>query len=202
MGKAVVVVALFVFVYVTESFSGVVFDLRDRSSMDPDGLTIEDLDEATSFALVRDGITAYLSAYVDGALSGLLNQTQGGFGINASPTGDTTDQIDANQGVESARISFDQDLFILSLDASSLGSDTALLTIGNHSPVVLDSAGFESTDGLLLGVGETLEILHLEGNGFSMDSFEVAVVPEPTARSLMLLGIGVWAIYRKKRVRL
>ena len=63
---------------------------------------VEAVDEASSFSLTVDGITATLTANI-----GVLNTTTvSGFGVNAPGTGDETSQIDNILGVESVSIAF------------------------------------------------------------------------------------------------
>jgi hypothetical protein len=63
---------------------------------------VEAVDEAPSFSLTIDGITATLTANI-----GVLNTTAvSGFGVNAPGTGDETSLIDNVLGTESVSIVF------------------------------------------------------------------------------------------------
>ena len=79
----------------------VFFDLRTSDPIYSEG-AIEDL-EGVSMTLTLNEISTTLTAS-----DGVLNQTISGFGVNASGSGDDTDQLDNGSGLdESISISFD-----------------------------------------------------------------------------------------------
>ncbi len=195
MKRMFIPVVIFVFTVVTPaSFAIVVFDLRDLSAVDPNGLTIEDLDETQTFQLIRGRITATLTAGVAGLPGGQLNQTGSGFGVNAPGGLDDTDQIDGDEGLESISVNFDSDVWLLAVQVSEFGSDQASLRIGTHNPIPLDSNGFQDQDGVFIAQGESFQLSHISGNGLSFDAFEAARVPEPGTFVLFSVLALVWPI--------
>jgi hypothetical protein len=130
-----------------------------------------------------------------------LNQTSCGFGINASGSGDATDQLDEVAGAESIRIEFDQEIEFTGLKLSSMGSeDVGRLTIAGGAPISLTGSTHTFTSGNLVTIGQAVLLEWVSGNGFSFDSFTVEVVPPggasvPDAGStLPLLALGILAL--------
>jgi hypothetical protein len=163
---------------------------------------VEAVDEASSFPLTQDGITATLTANV-----GVLNTTSSGFGVNHPLVGDPTDGIDAFFGDhESVTLTFNQavtlDQVVLSLFTPS-GGELASLTIDGFPTLTLipmtpatDVYNFSTNNTVL--VGQSIVLAHVAGNGFSFDSLTVSAVPEPSAFIMLLVGIGVVARYRAR----
>jgi hypothetical protein len=159
--------------------------------------TVEAVDEAPSFSLTVDGITATLTANI-----GVLNTTQvSGFGVNAPGTGDNTSEIDGVLGTESVSIVFNVpvrlDQIVLS-DFFAGAGDLAMLTIDgfpaitlNPTPSALDVYNFGSNN--TVPVGQPIVLAYQAGNGFSFDSFSVTKIPEPA--SGLLLFVGFMALY-------
>lgn len=146
----------------TMNVSGVQFDLRDSS--------VEALDGSDSFSLSAGAITATLSAVVVGG-TGVFNRTSTGFGINASGSGDDTDGIDGDNGVESVSITFDFDILLNSISASGFSSsDEGRLVIAGFGPRTIDSSGTFSfiTDNIVTA-GQSVVLSFSLGNGFSFD---------------------------------
>ena len=180
------------------------FDLR---TSDPylEGI-IEDLDESASFTITKDGIAATLTAN-----DGVLNQTGGGFGVNAAGSGDDTDNIDDGSGVvESVTVSFDVDVLLDEIGLGSVGgSDTLSLVIAGGSPQTLDQNSNPISSGNLITAGQTFVLTHATGNGISFDDFTVstpstAAVPATGATAWILLptllaGAGALALRRSTR---
>lgn len=150
--------------------------------------------------LTVSGVTATFSAS-----SGTLNATATNFGVNASPSGDITDQIDAGSadGSESITIWFDQSVIFQSLSLSSYSTgEQALLNIAGANfdlPAMtagLDFYTFSNNNSVALG--QTVVLSHLSGNGFSFESFQVSTVPEP--RSVFSLTFSpVFYFFRRRR---
>jgi len=163
------------------------FDLRDS--------VIETLDEAPSFSLIRDGITAVFSTP-----NGVLNRTSSGFGVNAVGGGDDTNAIDAGTGIdESVEIMFSGAVSLTSITVSGFGStDLGQLTVGtNNRPIT--ASGSLNVGGLAVPAGDIMSIGYIAGNGFSLDRVTIsntamenssASVPEP-GTFWLLLGTGM-----------
>lgn len=151
----------------------VTFDLRDTTATT----------EIESGIITRSGLTATLTPHVSGT-NGVLNQTAGGFGINADGS-DASSEIDDAQGAEWISITFDKDVYLTGLKLSDFSTtEHALLEIGSYSPLSLtglapadDVYTFNSNNSLL--VGQSLLVKFSDGNGFSFDSFTV----DPILRS-------------------
>lgn len=168
----------------------ITFDLRDRLYES----------EITSGTITRDEVTAWLSPHVAGA-TGILNQTNDGFGINATGSGDDTDALDDDQGAESIELSFSADVAFtqLTLSLFTPNEDAAQLTIADFGPIALppqaartDVYTFNS-DNLVLA-GQTVTLDFLGGNGFSFDSFSIETdvpttgVPDSGSTAVLLAG--------------
>jgi hypothetical protein len=180
----------------------IVFDLRRGV-----GSAGQQLDGQGSGAMVTmDGLSATFLHN-----GGVFNQNVGAFGINAPAAGDVTDQIDGGSGLaESLSVIFDQNVTFTSLGASSIGgSDFFDLTVAG----VLDGST-NQTDflgglyvgpllGTLITAGLSIDITHVVGNGFSLDSITVnlpdAPVPEPGIFGLVALALGVGGLLRWRR---
>jgi hypothetical protein len=162
---------------------------------------VELVDEAASLSLTIGGITATLTAN-----TGVLNTTTGGFGVNATPSGDTTDEIDAVNGIESVTITFNVPVsltqIVLSNFTGSTTGDLASLTIDGFAAVTLnptvpalDVYNFTSNNTVL--VGQSIVLAYLAGNGFSFDSF--SVIPEPASGVLLLIGVAAAYLIRRRQ---
>ncbi|GAX60754.1 hypothetical protein SCALIN_C14_0017 [Candidatus Scalindua japonica] len=167
----------------------ITFDLRGAEGTFVDGLV--------TGPITKNGLTATLSSN-----DGVLNQTAGGFGINALGAGDDTDTIDNGSGVtELITITFDQlvtfDQLILS---SFTNAEDAILTIAGGPPITLvgtvplaDVYNFPVTN--TIPIGQSVMLAYNTGNGFSFDEFTVtlgiAAVPEPQTVVLLIIGLAV-----------
>jgi hypothetical protein len=180
----------------------IVFDLRGGV-----GSAGQQLDGQGSGAMVTIG---GLSAIVlhNG---GVFNQNVGAFGINAPAAGDATDQIDSGSGLaESLSVIFDQDVTFASLGASLIGgSDFFDLTVAGvldnstNKTEVLGGLYVSPLLGTLIAAGLSIDITHVAGNGFSLDSIAVDLpnvpVPEPETFGLVALGLGAGGLLRWRR---
>jgi hypothetical protein len=176
-----------------------VYDLRD--------ISIEAIDEVSSFTLTVNGISATLTALNGGASNPgtVLNRTASGFGVNSVGSGDATDQIDAIQGPEAVRLVFDQDvkftqlvLALYSTPGQSPPGDQASLSLpgGTVFPLAMTSAidtyNFSSNN--FIAAGQAVDLDWVQGNGFSFNSFTVEAspsVPLPSTASAGLLAMGL-----------
>ncbi|MBT3880504.1 MAG: PEP-CTERM sorting domain-containing protein [Candidatus Scalindua sp.] len=135
------------------------------------------------------------------ANNGILNQTSGSFGINASEAGDVADIIDNGSEVaEFFTVKFDQLVTFDQLVLSSFTSaEDASLNISAGSPITLVGTGPSrdiynfSTDNII-PIGQLVKLEYSTGNGFSFDEFTVTpaestVVPEPASVSLLIIGL-------------
>ena len=146
------------------------------------------LDNQASGSVTNGGLIATLSAS-----EGVLNRTAGGFGINGVGT-DDTDALNTGQYID---IKFDQAVTFSNLNVSSWGvSDAGEVQWG---------AGFNSQESIS-GTGDTAYYFSVDAgatvrilatadsgatNGFSVDSFTVAI-PEPAVAGLIgLTGLSL-----------
>ncbi len=157
---------------------------------------IEDLDGAPSLSINKNKLTIILKTD-----SGVLNRTNSAFGINATGSGDDTDEIDSGSSVvEMLRISFSETVNLLGLTVSKLGSnDSAKLLHGIESLLEFFSSGTHSLNGSLLLADEEIMLAHVSGNGFSFDSITVEAisVSEPSAYMLFLIGLSCFFSRRR-----
>ncbi|HSR63908.1 MAG TPA: hypothetical protein VLN56_10940 [Gammaproteobacteria bacterium] len=171
------------------------FNLRDS--------VIESIDEAASFTLTQDGVTATFSTP-----NGVLNRTSSGFGVNAIGGGDDTNAIDAGTGIaESIEIMFSGPVSLTGITVSDFGStDLGQLTAGTNTQPVTAS-GFLEFGEIAVPAGNIISIGFIAGNGLSLDSITInnaageipsASVPEP-GTFWLLLGSSV-ILFRKGAV--
>lgn len=170
------------------------------------------IDGQGSGSITRMGLTATFTAN-----DGELNATKDNFGINATLIGDEPDLLDAGSGVaEFITVTFDQPITLTQLTLSSFsGSERASLTIGLNPATLLaattagtDIYNFSSGDfpqGNMVELGQTLVIGYafgsLSDNGFSLESFQVNTVPEPTCLSVALPALVGFLLRRKRKAK-
>jgi len=153
---------------------------------------VEAVDEAPSFSLTVEGITATLTANI-----GVLNTTSTAFGVNHPTTGDPTDHIDGMFATESVSIVFNLpvrlDQIVLMDFTGGTTGDLASLTIDGFAPLTLiptapalDVYNFSSNN--TVPAGQSIVLAWQAGNGFSFNSFSVTV-PEPASWWLLCAGL-------------
>jgi len=166
----------------------------DAAFFDLRGTQGSEVDDAAVGLTTVDTITATLTAS-----SGTLNQTTSAFGVNATGTGDDTDELDSDLGTESITITFDKPVTFDSFSVSSFGSGE----LGEYSVNGGTFVEINATDtyavGQNLAIGETFVIRHKAGIGFSFDDFTVTEIPEPA--SLALTGLAGLALLARRRRR-
>lgn len=167
------------------------FDLDDGAQ----GLAVDGL--ASGPATVS-GLTATITAN-----TGVLNQASGNFGVNATGTGDVTDQFDGAIVSETITITFNSPVIFESVDISQFGAnDLGTLTL-NGLTIVNLASGNVPAGNIVIPAGNTAVIawtgdnLTGSGRGFSFDGFTVSLIPEPA--SLAILGVGGLLLLRRAR---
>jgi MYXO-CTERM domain-containing protein len=165
---------------------------------------VEAVDEAPSFSLTVDGITATLTANI-----GVLNTTAvSGFGVNAPGTGDETSQVDNTLGLESVSIVFNLpvrlDQIVLSLFTGGATGDLASLTVDGFGAATLNPLApaldvYDFVTNNTVPVGQSIVLAYQAGNGFSFDSFSVSEVPAPASLALALIGLAGLGWSRRKK---
>ncbi|MEM7407768.1 MAG: hypothetical protein AAF458_20930 [Pseudomonadota bacterium] len=161
---------------------------------------IEQLDERPSFELDIGSRAITVTA-----LTGLLNRTAAGFGINAPGAGDDTDAIDGDLVREALEIRFDAPVIVESVTLSGIGSqDSARVQIGT-AQFLLDNNGTFDVGGVLLPAHLPLTLSHDEGNGFSLDRIGFSLPVTSAAKTLpgpatgVLLGGPIaWILWRRR----
>ena len=172
---------------------------------------LESLDGAASLTLLRDGVTATLTASV-----GALNRTASAFGI-ATPGCGNSDELDASCTTsEAIGVTFDRAVRVVAISVSRLSrGDRGRFTEGaGNTWFEFDRNGrFETPDailepGLAFSVASVADGTSVTGRGFSFDRFivEPAIAPQPP-RAVpepaipLLLGAGALAVTLIRRRR-
>lgn len=173
----------------------ITFDLRDTSAAT----------EIESGTITRGGVTATMIPLVDKS-SGTLNQNGSGFGINASGSGDESNQLDGDEGIESISISFNADVTLSQIALSSFTStETGILKTGGFTAISLSGTTdvYDFTSDNFLKSGESIALSFGTGNGFSFDSFTVDAASPSTVPDSLPFGftaavlIGVTLLTRR-----
>jgi hypothetical protein len=151
------------------------------------------LDNKPFGSITNGGVVATLTAS-----DGILNRTGSGFGINGIGS-DDTDALNSNQWID---IVFDQAVVFSNLNISSWnsGADVGEVQLGTS---YLSQGGIlgtgDTTYDFSVASGEVVRVIALDtevSNGFSIDSFTVAI-PEPAAIIFMTaFGLGLWGVRR------
>ncbi len=164
------------------------------------------LDGKVVGSIIRQGLTATFTANV-----GELNVTGSSFGINVLETADLPSVLDTFEGtVESITITFNKPVEFtqLTLNAFTPG-ETAMLTVGRNTTESLDALPpgidvYNFTDssftnnGNRIDLGQSLVVGSGTGNGFSLEGFQVNVVPEPTCLSIALPVLAGMLLRRRR----
>jgi hypothetical protein len=155
----------------------------------------------TSFTL-----EATLHAYLDGSASSgsLLNSGGSEFGINADGSGDASLAFDTINGKESVWISFSEAVTVKSITVSSFSTtgtkETGSYQVADGSVVEFSGSGTYGNIDTILAKDTYFKVAAVEdgdGNGWSLDSFEVEAVPEPVTVSMLTLGgLLIWIVRR------
>ncbi len=180
--------SLFVFGVTTSTFATLVdFDLRNNVAI------YSVLDNQSSGAVTNGGIIATLTAS-----EGTLNRTVDGFGINGPGT-DDTDALNSNQWID---VVFNQSVIFSNLNVSSwnVGTDVGDVQLGD---LFVSQGGVTGTGdtayNFSVEAGQIVRLLAVNTeatNGFSVDSFTVAI-PEPSVLAFWgMTGLGFVAVRR------
>ena len=163
------------------------------------------IDEQNSGSITRMGLTASFTANV-----GELNANSTAFGINAPGSGDEPARLDTFNGVEEfITVTFDRTVAFTQLKLRDFSpGESALLKIGLNETLTLvpfdaatDIYDFTNESFLLgnsIAPGQSLVIGSATGNGFSLESFDVNTVPEPSCLGAALPALA-GLLFRRKR---
>lgn len=172
--------------------AAVTFDFRNTTAL----YTALD-DKVGSVSFTNNGLTAVFAAS-----DGSMNRTTDGFGINSVNLG--SDDADAFDIGEWITITFNHSVIVTNIKVSSwsAGVDEGQIKIGDSMVYTLGATGTHLLDdtvpaGTVLRIESTAGNL---GNGWSLDSISVDIVPEPA--TFLLLGSGglmVWIARRASR---
>lgn len=156
---------------------------------------IEDVDEQVSFQLEQSGLTLSLTAN-----SGVLNRTSSGFGVNAEGSGDDTNGLDDGSGViESITIRFDQDVSLVSLLLTQLGSNDVAAVQFDSTDYLISSATNPFTESIVMAANEELILSFVQGNGFSFNEITVSTSNVPVPAAVWLFASGVISLLIRSR---
>lgn len=188
---AATLLLLLVLAHSTPVYAGlIIFDFLDPAT----GAT---LDNNSTGELSMDNLGVDLETAMTAGFASIFNQTATRFGINTQGTSlDSSSLIDNVNGYpESLSLSFSEhvklEYIVLSLFSPG---EKALLLLPGALPHVLggleEALDVFSFERLLLGPGESMQLLHGQGNGFSLESLAVSRVSvnEP---STFLLALGL-----------
>lgn len=186
----------------------VAFSFHDGSATIGSGL---DLDSGgSSGSTLVSGVTLSADALLAGVTTGtVFNGAGSGFGINANGTGDETQRFDNDNGIESMVFSFDVAGTFTSLDLRYIeeSANEAVLSFAggssfelNTTTALSDSDDFNIGESFTAGQLITLQISSSAGAGenFSLESFAIDTVPEPSSSALLGLG-GLALLMRRSR---
>jgi hypothetical protein len=135
------------------------------------------------------------------ASSGTFNSTPaGGFGINAMPSDDITNQFDnqSTDGAEFMTFSFNQNVDFVSIELTEFGADEAFLTIAGITTII-GSNSFIFASGTTLAANTDATFGFHSGNGFELASLVVTVVPEPRTYALLSGCCALAAVMLRRR---
>jgi len=155
-----------------------------------------DFDDLESGSTISGGLTLTATAS-----SGTFNSTPaGGFGINAMPPGDITNQFDnqSADGAEFMTFSFNQNVDFVSIELTEFGDDEAFLTIAGITTII-GSNSFIFASGTTLAANTDATFGFHSGNGFELASLVVTVVPEPRTYALLSGCCAMAAVMLRRR---
>jgi hypothetical protein len=151
------------------------------------------LDGLASGSVTVSGLT--LSA---AANSGTFNSTSTlGFGINASPS--TTDTTTSFDETDAMTFSFNKPVTFNSIDLNLFGSGESGFFTYTGGTIQITTDPFTFTN-VSLAANEVVTFGNNSGSSFSLQSFNVTVIPEPATWMLMGVGLllGVQRLRRRK----
>jgi len=168
------------------------------------------LDGLSMGEIEHNGIRAFFSSATLSDGPSVFNQTATRFGINSlSTSADSSSLIDAAEGIsEFLTITFSQSVWleniVLSLfsvgETAQLSVNRGLLTVLEGMAVSRDSYYFSD---FFIPEGESLQLTHLGGNGFSLDSLTIISheVSESSSMLLMLFVLSLLVFLESHRYR-
>ena len=194
---AVVYLSMFVSSACAELFT---FDLLNKNGASWDGVSSGVYTNAGSGMTLKAAMFSYLNgSYSSGSQ---LNSTVSEFGINAVGSGDATSLFDTINGKEALWVSFDRAVIIKTITVSSFTAgnvETGAYQVAEGSSVRFTANGTYTVD-TSLNQGSFFKVTAVDvggGNGWSLNSFVVEAVPEPT--TIVMLGFGGLTVCMMRR---
>lgn len=172
----------------------------NQAGLDLDGLSFG----STTSTSLNYSLTMSADALLDDVSADTeFNQTASGFGINCDGSGDDTDAIDGDLGVESMLLSFDQAGTFESIEfdrVTASAGDTGMVSFATSGESYQFYNANMSSDLLELNqsfeAGESITIKWQAGNGFGLEQMSIAV-PEPATLGL-ISTIGLASLLIKR----
>ncbi len=165
----------------------------------------DDLEGITSGGPFATGIAglgiSVTSVEADGT-GEVLNPNSSSLGVNDGPTGDDTDQFDADSN-ESVTFRFDQAVVVNNIDFVGFGGAEAFefdgIAITGSDPNLSGSI-FTFTTPYDIAANADFTLRATAGT-IGIEAFDVTVTAVPEPSSMVVLGLGTFVVFRQRRKR-
>lgn len=210
--KKLILLSIITF-FAASTYGQITFSFHDGSATLTSG---SDLDAGGSFGTSTvSGVTLTAEAFLGGVTTGtVFNGAGGGFGINATGTGDETQRFDNDLGVESMVFSFDVGGTFDSIDFEFIedSAEAVLSFDGGNSFDIFAGSATETTGGttdfhtitesFVAGQEITLSVSGsaAAGENFSLQAFTItSAIPEPATYAILFGSIALVFVVLKRR---